>query len=109
MSSNEINQVLAQMRAMAAAAENRPPAAAGQADGDGAADFGQLLKTSIDQVNDVQQHAGNLTAAFERGDPDVELSEVMVALQKANLSFEAMTEVRNKLVSAYQEIMNMPV
>lgn len=109
MSSNEINQVLAQMRAMAAAAENRPPMAAGQGKVADGADFGRLLKTSIDQVNQVQQHAGNLTAAFERGDPDVELSQVMVALQKANLSFDAMTQVRNKLVSAYQEIMNMQV
>lgn len=105
---NEINQVLSQMRVMAAAAEGR--AAGGPTPGEASgADFGDMLKASIDQVNGAKQHAGNLTAAFQRGDPDVALSEVMVALQKASLSFDAMTEVRNKLLSAYQDVMNMQV
>ena len=52
--------------------------------------------------------AGKATA-FEMGDPNVNLSEVMVAIQKANVSFQAMTQVRNNLVSAYKDIMNMPV
>ena len=46
---------------------------------------------------------------FEKGDPDVSLAEVMVALEKASVSFQAMTQVRNELLSAYQEVMNMPV
>ena len=50
-----------------------------------------------------------MAAALERGDKSVALPEVMIALQKASLSFQAMTEVRNRLVSAYQEIMNMPI
>ncbi|APZ44610.1 flagellar hook-basal body complex protein FliE [Acidihalobacter ferrooxydans] len=108
MSGTDINQVLAQMRAMAAAAEGNKtsPAAASDA---GKPDFGKLLEESINKVNEAQQHAGNLALSFEAGNPNVNLGEVMVALQKASLSFEAMTQVRNKLVSAYQEVMNMQV
>ena len=69
----------------------------------------ELLKASIDQVNTSQQNAGALAQSFEAGAPNADLGEVMVALQKADISFKAMTEVRNRLVNAYQEIMNMPV
>ena len=71
--------------------------------------FGQLLKTSLGAVSDAQQHAGQLKAGFESGTSDRSLAEVMIAAQKADLSFRAVTEVRNKLVQAYQDIMNMPV
>ena len=50
-----------------------------------------------------------MATAFEAGSPDVNLPEMMVAMQKASLSFQAMTQVRNKLLSAYQEVMNMQV
>ena len=50
-----------------------------------------------------------MAAALERGDKSASLPEVMIALQKASLSFQAMTEVRNRLVNAYQEVMNMPI
>ena len=72
-------------------------------------DFGNMLKTTLDAVNDVQQHAGALKAGFETGEGSANLAEVMIAAQKADLSFRAVTEVRNKLVQAYQDIMNMPV
>jgi flagellar hook-basal body complex protein FliE len=68
-----------------------------------------MVKSAIEQVNGAQQKAQALARAFELGDPNVRLSDVMVSLQKANLSFQAITQVRNKLVTAYQEIMNMPV
>lgn len=108
MSGAEINQVLAQMRAMAAAAEGntQTPPVSGATN---KPDFGKLLAESIDKVNEAQQHAGNLATSFEAGNSNVDLGQVMVALQKASLSFEAMTQVRNKLVSAYQEVMNMQV
>jgi flagellar hook-basal body complex protein FliE len=67
------------------------------------------LKQSIDQVNETQKTAGKLSAAFSAGDPNLDVAEVMVALQKAGVAFQAMTEVRNRLVTAYQDIMNMPV
>lgn len=75
----------------------------------GAVDFGAMLKASVDAVNATQMGAGSMVERFEMGDPQMELGEVMVALQKADISFKAMTEVRNKLVDAYQEIMNMPL
>lgn len=71
--------------------------------------FGDLFKNALNQVNDTQQTASQMKQAFEAGSTQASLAEVMIASQKANLSFRAMTEVRNKLVNAYQEIMNMPV
>jgi len=107
MSSLEINQVLQQMREMASAAEAKTPFDAGT---DVAKpDFAQLLKDSVNQVNETQKASSKLSTAFEMGDPNVNLSEVMVAIQKANVSFQAMTQVRNNLVSAYKEVMNMQV
>ncbi|MEQ8234730.1 MAG: flagellar hook-basal body complex protein FliE [Gammaproteobacteria bacterium] len=72
-------------------------------------EFGDLLKGALDAVNETQQSARSMTESFERGDAGVELSDVMVALQKASISFQAATQVRNRLVSAYQDIMNMPL
>jgi flagellar hook-basal body complex protein FliE len=60
-------------------------------------------------VNQVQGQASDLATRFERGDPGVELSQVMIESQKASVAFRATVEVRNRLVSAYQEIMNMPI
>lgn len=71
--------------------------------------FGQLLKQAINQVNGQQTQADNLRTRYEMGDPDVDLVNVMIASQKASVAFEATTQVRNKLVTAYQEIMRMPI
>lgn len=107
MSEIDVNQVLSQMRSLAAQARMSP-----SANLEGApqqADFSAMLQQSINKVNEVQTQAKQLSEAFALGDPNVDLSEVMVAVQKASVSFQAITQVRNKLVSAYQEIMNMPV
>lgn len=107
MSDMNITQVLQQMRSMAAMAENKMSL---EATPDASKpDFGQLLKDSVNTVNNTQKAAASLTTRFEAGDPSVNLSEVMVALQKASVSFQAMTQVRNNLVSAYKDIMNMQV
>ncbi len=74
-----------------------------------ASDFGDMLKSTLDAVNNAQKISSELKTGFENGTTDKSLAEVMIASQKANLSFRAVTEVRNKLVSAYQDIMNMPV
>lgn len=105
MSDMQINQVLAQMRALAqdAGVTERP------APGAGSTEFAQLLKQSLDQVNETQQVSRSLATAFEQGDPNVSLAEVMVGMQKASVSFEAVNQVRNRLLSAYQDIMSMPV
>jgi len=70
--------------------------------------FGDALKDALKAVNSTQQEAGNASAAFERGD-NVDIAQVMLARQKASISFEATLQVRNKLLSAYKDIMSMPV
>jgi flagellar hook-basal body complex protein FliE len=72
-------------------------------------DFQTMFGNAINNVNETQMTSSSLKSRFERGDPQVDLPEVMIAAQKASVSFEAMKEVRNKLVDAYKDIMNMPV
>jgi len=72
-------------------------------------DFSEKLKAAVDQVNNVQQISDKLSMQFVSGESNVDLHEVMISLQKANVSFQSMIQVRNKLVTAYQEIMNMQV
>lgn len=72
-------------------------------------DFASALKTSLDQVNNVQTKADQLGQRFVAGDDSVNLSDVMISMQKANISFQATVQVRNKLVAAYQDIMNMAI
>ncbi|MEM7258742.1 MAG: flagellar hook-basal body complex protein FliE, partial [Pseudomonadota bacterium] len=71
--------------------------------------FAPLLKDVIKGVSDRQLHATSLTTRFEHGDASVNLSDVMVEIQKARVSFEALSQVRNKFVTAYQQIMSMPL
>src|SRR3569832_660284 len=106
MSDIDINQVLSQLRTMATTAFGCCVFCAFAA---GGADFSSMLKSAIDQVNETQQQAGKLADAFEKGDGSVDLTEVMVSLQKARVTFQAMVEVRNKLVTAYQDVMNMSI
>lgn len=109
MTQIDINSLLTQMRTLSAQLE--PGAAATPAIGDAKApdSFGKLLKQSIEDVAQSQNQARQMSAAFDRGDPGTDLPQVMLAVQKADLSFRAMTEVRNKLVDAYSNIMNMPL
>ncbi|MFY0641861.1 MAG: flagellar hook-basal body complex protein FliE [Bermanella sp.] len=72
-------------------------------------DFQTMFGNAINNVNEQQQKSSELRTRFEKGDPMVDLPEVMIAAQKASVSFDAMKEVRNKLVDAYKDIMNMPV
>lgn len=72
-------------------------------------DFSEALKASLDQVNQAQVNAETLGKNFVMGDDTVSLSDVMISGQKANIAFQATVQVRNKLVSAYQDIMNMQV
>jgi flagellar hook-basal body complex protein FliE len=101
-----LDQALAQLRAAAAVAHGKPAEPAG---GAGGADFSQALKNAIDQVNQAQQQAQQIAEDFAVGKNNVNLQDVMIDLQKANLSFQQMVQVRNKLVTAYNDIMNMPV
>jgi flagellar hook-basal body complex protein FliE len=72
------------------------------------ATFAATLQDALKDVNQAQQNAGDLSAAYERGDT-VDIAKVMMARQQASVGFEATLQVRNKLLSAYQTIMNMPV
>ncbi|SFF43701.1 flagellar hook-basal body complex protein FliE [Fontimonas thermophila] len=108
MSDMDVSRVLAQIRALQAQAALRP-AAPGAAAAPPKTGFDDLLKKAIGQVNDSQQAAARLQEAFSRGERTVELADVMLASAKAQVNFKAMTEVRNRLVAAYQDIMNMPV
>ena len=113
MNTIDHNGLLLQMRALAERAkgvgELSSPQAPGAATGAGGVDFSRVLRTALDGVNQTQQAAAVQSQRFEAGDPSVDLSQVMVAMQKANVSFQAVTQVRNKLVAAYQDIMNMQI
>jgi flagellar hook-basal body complex protein FliE len=108
MSQMEIDRVLSQIRSLSS--QTRAGASPGSAtQPTGPSEFANILNKGIDQVNQTEQSATQLSAAFQRGAPGVELPQVMLEMQKATVSFRALTEVRNRLVSAYQEIMNMQV
>lgn len=72
-------------------------------------EFSKVLENSVQQVNGRNTEATQLRESFEAGNPNVELADVMIAAQKARISFEALTQVRNKMVAAYKEIMSMPL
>ncbi len=71
--------------------------------------FSNMLESAVNAVNETQMKSADLARRFEMGDPGTTLPEVMIAMQKSSVAFTAMTEVRNKLVTAYEEIMKMPV
>ena len=86
--------------------------AGGVASGDDAkvsVDFGAVLKSSLDRVDASQQKAEAVSRSVERGNNDVDLHDVMLSLQKANIDMQTAVQVRNKFVSAYQSIMSMSI
>jgi flagellar hook-basal body complex protein FliE len=95
------SQLLQQLHAPQPATE--APAAGGPASG-----FANALKSALDGVNSVQSNAENLTTAYERGEV-TDVAKVMLARQEAGVAFEATLQVRNRLLSAYQDIMRMGV
>jgi flagellar hook-basal body complex protein FliE len=105
MSSMQISQVLAEMRALQARASGIAEAPVTTQP----SEFANLMKNSVDHVATMQNQATALADAYESGDKSVDLTKVMLEVQKASLAFRAMTEVRNKLVDAYTQVMNMSV
>ena len=107
MNTQGIEKMLGLLHATAAQASGKtadtPTTATGQAD------FAQVLQKSIAQVNETQQQAETMAANFAAGGNTDNLHEVMLSLQKASISFQEMVQVRNKLVSAYHDVMNMQV
>ena len=109
MSDIDINQVLSQIRSMTSMAQGQLTETTGSAQGAERPDFAGVLQASINKVNEMQQTSADLAAAFEAEDPNVDLLQVMLAKEKSGLAFQALTQVRNKLITAYQEIMSMQV
>jgi flagellar hook-basal body complex protein FliE len=105
MSDIAINQVLAQMRTMQAMAAPQSTEKLVETP----SNFSNLMQDSIREVNAAMQESRAMTTSFEMGDPSVSLAEVMVNSQKAGLQFQAVAEIRNRVLSAYKEVMNMPV
>lgn len=106
MDTQGIEQMLNVLRTTAAQASGKTAEAAPAA---GAPDFAQVLQSSIDKVNQTQQQAEQMAEKIAAGDTSQNLHEVMIALQTASVSFQEMVQVRNKLVTAYQDVMNMQV
>ncbi len=120
----DINRLLVEMRAMKSQTQafQRP---AGLAPGDVGAvhntgpltvdggkkvpGFSEVMSQAINKVNDVQKASSAMATAYERGVEGVDITDVMIASQKASVSFQAMVQVRNKLVDAYRDVMNMPI
>lgn len=71
--------------------------------------FGEILSAAMASANDHQITAQQMQKQFELGDKDVDLISVMLATQKANISFQTMMQVRNRMLNAYREVMNMPM
>jgi flagellar hook-basal body complex protein FliE len=127
MSQMEIDRVVSQIRAMRAqvggpmAQAVRPAGLGGMVPGPGgvagpggagatgSVSFAAVLRNGLERVNEAQAQSGASQRAFERGDPNIDLPQVMIDMQKASIAFRGAVEVRNRMISAYQEIMNMPV
>lgn len=107
MTTIDVNNLLLQMRRISAQTEMPAMRGIGENGQVAKGSFGDVLKQSIDGVSKTQEKAAQMAGAFERGDPGIDLAQVMIQGQKADLSFRAMAEVRNKMVDAYKEIMNM--
>jgi len=115
----DVQSVLAQMRAMRQAASGEllrtiaepdaaSPAQSVASNATARAGFGQMLASAIGQVNGLEVAADAQRNAFVRGESQ-DLVKVMVAVQKSEVAFQAVAQVRNRLVTAYQDIMNMPI
>ncbi len=107
MDTKGIENMLNVLRTTAAQASGKPAETGAVVSG--GPDFAQVLKSSIDKVNETQQSATQMAEQMVAGDTSKNLHEVMIALQTASVSFQEMVQVRNKLVSAYQDVMNIQV
>jgi flagellar hook-basal body complex protein FliE len=118
MSQLQIDQVLSQIRSLAAQTQSPGIRPAGLTNDAAAASgvsapvatgntFATLMRAGLEQANESQLRASGIADKFERGVPGVDLPTVMLEANKANLSFRAVNEVRNRLISAYTDIMNM--
>lgn len=105
-----LDSLLAELKATSALAQGKGVSAAAAQGGAPAVDFAQVLQGAMEQVNQAQQSAHKMAEDFASNQGNAaSLQDVMINLQKASLSFQQMVQVRNKLVSAYHDIMNTQV
>ncbi len=110
MSEIKTNELLSQLQMLARQVQQGSQGENSEAlESSGGVEFSKLIEDSIKSVNDQNMKAADTAKAFELNDPDVPLSEVMIEMQKARVSFEALKQVRNQLVDAYKQVMNMPL
>jgi len=107
MSTTNVDSMITRMQALAAAASGKPIATDNQT-GNGV-DFAAVLKNAVENVNTAQNSAQAKAQSFSTGASDTSLEDVIVSLQKANLSLQGMIAVRNRLVDAYKEVTNLQV
>jgi flagellar hook-basal body complex protein FliE len=106
MNDIDVNRVLSQIRALQSqsAGLSRPAQPVEESGG-----FGRVMQSALDRVSLLQQTSADLQTKFERGEQGVDLVNVMLASSRAQVEFKGLVEVRNRLVRAYQDIMNMPL
>ena len=111
MNVSKVDGLLAEMRAAMVSAQGGGVGkiADNVAAGAGGVNFASVLRSSLDGVSQAQQQAATMQNAFVMGDDKVSLSDTMIAMQKANISLQTTVQVRNKVVAAYNDIMNMQV
>lgn len=112
MSQIEIERVVAQIRELrqkSVGATSSRAESLTSAGSDHVVSFEKVLRNGLDAVDRADARARSSAAAFERGAPGVDLASVMIDMQKASIGFRATVEVRNRVVAAYQDIMNMPI
>lgn len=109
MSSPAIQSALQQMQSLAHQANQLPNNDSQMAATVGRGSFGGELQASIQRINQLQKHAASQAMAFQEGETDLALNQVMADMQKASIAFQMGTQVRNRLVTAYKDVMNMQV
>lgn len=105
MDIKSIDQLKTALEAASRIRSSAPP----EAGAAGVSSFGSALDKALNDVSELQQDAQKMQKAFQQGDPSVSLEQTMVSMQKSAVSFQAALTVRNRLVSAYTDIMNMQV
>ena len=107
---SKLEAMVAQIRGAVANVESpQSPGVASLEPTQGAVDFSQIFKSHLDQVNGLQKTSQNISERFSLGDDSVNLSDVMIASQKSSIAMQTSIQVRNKLVAAYNDIMNMSI
>ena len=106
--SANIQSVLSQLRQYQAIAEGNNVENLNNKKVDNENGFAESIKNAVNEVNEAQQASKALKTAYERGE-DIPLTDVVMGIQKSSLAFEATFQIRNKVLKAYEEIMNMTV